>query len=293
MQDFSDRLLEAREAMNLPANVGNTLRGGFGNTFRKLVCLERKAQTCDGCLLKTRCPYAYIFDPSPPPGAEVLSTQSDVPLAFVLEPPLDGRREYATGEKLEFGLTLVGNGIQYLPYFVAVFRELGKQGLGRDRARYTLASVTAVHPVDGRHMTVYSARDEVLHDHDFSATWDELAAQAASRPGDHLTIDFLTPTRLKHGGHFVDAPDFHVLIRALLRRTSSLAYFHGGERWETDYRGWIERAEQVRTVSAQTVRQSSRGPVRRGSRQAWRPSGRCWRWGSGSTWARPVCLATA
>ena len=29
-------------------------------------------------------------------------------------------------------------------------------------------------------------------------------------------------------------------------------YFHGGQRWETDYRGWIERAEQVRTVAAHT-----------------------------------------
>jgi len=42
--------------------------------------------------------------------------------------------------------------------------------------------------------------------------------------------------------------EFHVLVRALLRRVSSLAYFHCGARWETDYRGWVERAQGVEAV---------------------------------------------
>ena len=42
-----------------------------------------------------------------------------------------------------------------------------------------------------------------------------------------------------------------MVIRALLRRVSSLSYFYGGQRWEVDYRGWIERAEQVQIADAE------------------------------------------
>jgi len=47
-------------------------------------------------------------------------------------------------------------------------------------------------------------------------------------------------------------PDFHILIRAILRRVSSLYYFHCSEQWETDYRGIIAQAQVVRLTAAQT-----------------------------------------
>ena len=49
-----------------------------------------------------------------------------------------------------------------------------------------------------------------------------------------------------------EGPPFHVLVRRLLDRVSSLAYFHCGERWETDFPGWIERAAAVRIAEART-----------------------------------------
>ena len=124
--------------------------------------------------------------------------------------------------------------------------------IGRGRGRYRLTEAAAVHPLDGWEATVYSAEDELVRDQDLSVSRTDLAAAAEALPLDRLTVEFLTPTRLKHGGHFVDAPEFHVLIRVLLRRVSSLAYFHGGQRWETDYRGWIERAKGVRLVENDT-----------------------------------------
>jgi hypothetical protein len=246
--------LNLDEAATLPRYKGSTLRGGFGYAFKRQVCLQRARETCDGCLLRTVCPYGYLFEPSPPPDSEVLSAQSDIPLPFVLEPPLEGRRHYEAGETLGFGLTLVGRAIDFLPYFVMVYRELGGRGLGRDRAKFTLASVEAVDPLADRTATVYSADDEVIRDCSLSAGQNDLVARAETLPATRLTVDFLTPTQLKHGGRFHEQPDFHVLVRALLRRASSLAYFHGGERWETDYRGWIERAGAVRTVAAHTGR---------------------------------------
>lgn len=245
--------LEALEELHLPRYKGSTLRGGFGHVFKRTVCFQEEVKRCADCLLKANCPYAYIFETAPPQDAEVLRTYSHVPLPFVIEPPLDTRTVYEPGEALDFGLVLVGRAINYLPYFIVVFKELGRVGLGRGRGKYTLREVAAVQPLDGVEEIIYSAADEMICDRDLSVGYAEVEARARGLPDAKLTARFLTPTRLKHGGRLAkEGPPFHVLIRAILRRVSSLSYFHCGERWETDYRGIIEAAKGVRLAEAGT-----------------------------------------
>lgn len=65
--------LETEERLALhPRNPGNTLRGAFGSTFKRLVCPTPR-ECHDICLLKATCPYGQIFEQSPPPGCERLS----------------------------------------------------------------------------------------------------------------------------------------------------------------------------------------------------------------------------
>jgi hypothetical protein len=255
--------LQAVERLGLPRYKGSTLRGGFGSVFKRTVCFQEEVKSCADCLLKANCPYAYIFETAPPPDAEVLRTYSDVPLPFVIEPPLDTKTVYEPGESLDFGLVLVGRAINYLPYFIVVFQELGKVGLGRGRGRYALREVAAVQPLNGEEEVIYSAADGVVRERDLSVGWEEIKAQSSKLkiqppisnlqlPTSELTVNFLTPTRMKHEGRFVDRPEFHVLVRNILRRVSSLYYFHCGERWETDYRGMIEAAKEVRLAEAGT-----------------------------------------
>jgi len=239
--------LEAREPLHLPVYKGSALRGGFGHLFKRTVCVQPRAIRCDGCLLAETCAYAYLFETRPPAGSAVLRTHRAVPRPFVIRPPLDRRTEIGAGERLEFGLVLVGRAIGYLPYFLIVFRELGEAGLGQRRGRYRLREVRAVHPLRGEERGVYDG--ETLLGTGLPVTAEEVAAWAVRLPADRLTVRFLTPARLKHGGGLArQSVEFHVLARALLRRLSSLAYFHCGERWETDYRGWVERAEGVEAV---------------------------------------------
>jgi len=49
-----------------------------------------------------------------------------------------------------------------------------------------------------------------------------------------------------YNGHLHAAPDFHVIIRSLLRRLSNLAYFHCGEELKLDFKGIIERAKEIK-----------------------------------------------
>jgi hypothetical protein len=247
--------LEAIERLWLPPYKGSALRGGFGHVFKRTICVQPQVTECEGCLLTGSCAYAYLFETRPPPDSEVLRTHRAVPRPFVIEPPLDRRQEYAPGERMAFGLVLVGRAADYLPHFLVVFRELGEAGLGRPvdsgrgwrRGKYALWDVVGVHPLTGQEEPVYGG--EVLLGTGLHVTAAEVAAWAEGLPVDRLTVRFLTPARLKHEGEFAqDAVPFHVLVRALLRRVSSLAYFHCGTQWETDYRGWVERAQGVEAV---------------------------------------------
>jgi hypothetical protein len=239
--------LEPLEPLRLPPHKGSVLRGGLGHVLKRTVCAQPHLRRCDDCLLVHNCAYAYLFETRPHPGSEALSTHEAVPRPFVIEPPLDWRTCIPPGELLTFQVVLIGRAVDFLPYFLVVFRELGEAGLGRGRGKYTLREVRAVHPLSEQEQPVYDG--ETLLGTGLEVTADEIAVWAEGLPTDQLTVRFLTPARLKHKGEFArESVDFHVLVRALLRRLSSLVYFHCGVQWETDYRGWVERARGVKTT---------------------------------------------
>lgn len=67
-----------------------------------------------------------------------------------------------------------------------------------------------------------------------------------------LTLDFITPTRIVVNEDLVVDLELHHLIRSLLRRISTLSYFHCGERLDLDFKGLIERAQGVKVIQRKT-----------------------------------------
>ncbi|MDQ7795008.1 MAG: CRISPR system precrRNA processing endoribonuclease RAMP protein Cas6 [bacterium] len=256
------------ETLSLPAFMGSTLRGGLGNAFRRIACADPirvRSRNCEGCLLQSNCPYAYVFETTPPPGTERLRTHADIPRPFVLEPPEQPQTLYPPGKPLHFGLVLVGRAIDYLPYFVVTFRELGTAGLGKGRARFELAAVRSW--LEGCEVALYSAGEERITPLAVAVTGEEFRRRAAELAGPRLALHFLTMTRLQFGGELAERPDFHVVVRALLRRVANLAYFHHGWSLECDFRGLLAAAESVSLVTDETrwmdwTRYSSRQDTR-------------------------------
>ena len=78
--------LEALETLHLPAFKGSALRGGFGHTFKRLVCAQPR-QCQKYCQVGNVCPYGYIFETAPPDDSEVLRTFNEVPRPFVITVP--------------------------------------------------------------------------------------------------------------------------------------------------------------------------------------------------------------
>jgi hypothetical protein len=245
--------LVARDPLHLPPFKGSALRGGFGHAFKQMVC-SQPGGCGKSCRLGNACPYGYIFESSPPDDAEVLRTFGEVPRPFIIEPPLDRHTSYAAGETLTFQVILVGKAADFLAYFIVAFQELGRRGLGRERGRFRLARVVAVNALSGEEAPAF---DEAQQAHiwvrSLPVDGDAITTHAVTLPADRITLEFLTPTRLKHRGHWVrEGPPFHVLVKVLLGRISSLSYFHCGHKLEADFRGLIDRAAEVHIAQSET-----------------------------------------
>lgn len=241
-----DFRIEALDPLFLPAYKGSTLRGGFGHAFKKVVC-ALKNRECRDCLLESKCVYAYVFETRPPPGTQIMRKYVAAPHPFLIEPPDDKRRDFRAGEVLSFRFLLIGKAIDYLPYFVYAFEELGKIGIGKGKGRYAVKEVLCIGK-EGEAVTIYDAVTKTLSPADPMTIHIDCASTGAKeRNIRHVTLAFLTPTRILYEGHLTLDIEFHMLIRALLRRLSLLSYFHGNGNPSTcDFRGFIERAKSVR-----------------------------------------------
>ena len=241
--------LEAREPIILPSYKGSTLRGGFGNAFRRVVCALRR-DDCVSCLLKEKCVYSYVFETPPPSNAKIMRKYRFAPHPFVIEPPPERKRAYRPGEDIIFGLTLMGRALDYLPYFVYTFDELGRIGIGSGRGRYDLREVAT----DG--VSIYNIRDKTLKSFARSALLINMSLDnenlSVCLPAGRLTLRFLTPTRIVFDEHLTPDLEFHILVRNFLRRLALLYYFHGeGDFSDWDFRGVIAKAKGIKVKGSE------------------------------------------
>jgi hypothetical protein len=255
-------VLEPQDRLALhPRNPGNTLRGAFGATFKRLVC-PTPTDCRESCRLKATCPYEQIFEPSPPPGSDRLSLNQDIPRPFVLRPPNGIEAMARPGDVLSFDLILIGKALDYFPYFLVTFKELGDQGIGPGRGRYRIRRILALthrpSPLEGEGqgegVPVYSATDQLVRPSPHRLTFDDcrrLASEQLTNNGERITIRFLTPTHLKADGKIITRPDFHHLIKRLRDRVNTLAHFYCQDALAVDYKAFGERAEAIRTAHCQ------------------------------------------
>ncbi|MEW6278806.1 MAG: CRISPR system precrRNA processing endoribonuclease RAMP protein Cas6 [Candidatus Eremiobacterota bacterium] len=236
--------LEALDRVGLPAFSGSTFRGVMGRALKRVGCAT--GRLCEACEQPERCAYHYLFESQAPPDTGVNQGSAEVPRPFVLEPPT-GTRELAPGEAFGLGLNLLGRGIGYLPFFVHCVLEMGRHGLGQRAARFRVKRVLACGP--DRAARTFFEGDRVLSEPE---PWN-LQALCETTPARRVEVRFLTPARLTHQGELVGHPDFHVVVRALLRRLDLLSRVHGPGPVEADFPALVARAGEVR-VAQQSFR---------------------------------------
>jgi len=231
--------LRVTSPMVLPPYKGAVFRGAFGNAFRRLVCLAPKADCLD-CILREKCLYIAVFEPPPPPDYADAAKFSQAPRPYVLNPPLTPRQSFRPGETLNFELVLIGPAVDVLPYFIYIFTELGRKGLGRERGKYELIQVDQLK--DGQAIPIYAG-----HTHTLTAFAPEWGPQYLSKDNQvsTVTLEFLTPLRLKEKGDLVTNLGFPLLFERLAQRLTRLAEFYGSPAKLPDFNPLLAQAENI------------------------------------------------
>lgn len=240
----------AIDTVLLPAYKGSTLRGAFGYALKSVCCSMR--QECAECLLQSVCLFQMAFGSKIPADDETFfSSYSEVPRPFIIEPPTDDKLTYYPGEVLSIGLILMGQAIDQLPYFIAAFRKMGENGIGKGRGRLLLTLTLLTDDAErivydgvrfSRCQASFSLKELLEKVWSLYAEWDRT----------DLTITIDTPLRLREKGHLLthlDAVDF---IKNIVRRSSGLSSFYGrGGLTREMVHSLLELASEISTECAE------------------------------------------
>lgn len=240
--------------LSLPGFRMAPFRGGFGKALLEAVCPERVCRQ-DACLHRFQCAYSYIFEMPVPKDAEVLRLNSNAAQPFIMEFSPNTKDVYGNNETLDLNLTLIGKAIDYLPYCVFAFERLGVMGIGKDREKYIIENVVSVEKEI--ETVIFSGKEKRFSGEGIRHSFLSIMN---SRDGDRrkwqesqtVEIQFITPGRFEHSGKIITGKlEFHILLRSLLRRLSTLLYFHcGGLRLPVDFKQLIGDAKEIRIAES-------------------------------------------
>lgn len=230
----------------LPTYKGATFRGAFGHILKKITCVQKQSNDCNNCLLKESCLYSYLFEtPNLKREDYFLSSKASVPHPFILEPPLEQKREYKENEILGFSLILIGKAIDYLPYIIFSFKEIGRNGLGSRKGKYRLISVNLLK--NNAEFLIFNGASELFYNiNQENNSLNHRGINNKKIKNGILKLNFLTPTRIKEQGDLITKPQFHQIMKSLLIRLSLLSNFHCSNKIEFDLNSIVEESKSIK-----------------------------------------------
>lgn len=244
--EFNLRCRFISEAM-LPSFKGSTFRGLFGHALKKVVC-ALKHQECRACILKKKCIYTLVFETSLSVDLPENVRNSSPPHPFVIEPPLTDKTDFAAGEPFDFNLLLFGDTIEYLPYFVYAFDQMGEKGIGKkikgQRGSFILEEIFS------KERKIYSHLDARLNIVDTVEILELNEIETKENVSSKIKLTLRTPLRIKYQNRLKADLPFHILVRAMLRRVLMLFNVFGSGEPSVDYQGLIDRSKNVSIVDS-------------------------------------------
>lgn len=236
--------------VELDEHSGSSLRGSFFDAVWRRFCNNKAALTCADCSLHSMCPVSALVAPL----REQNERGRDIPRPYVILPPL-GARHYETGEQLIFGITLIGNIVQFFPYIIMATKALEANGLGRrlnenqgQRGRFKIKQIESYHPVSAERKVVYQSGKPLVEVPTLSVTSMDISKRAAALSTEKISIHFLTPTRILYKDKLVHHAAFLPLLLRLLERLKVLEQTYGVLEGQSSVSEWEELVQLANDI---------------------------------------------
>lgn len=235
----------------LPALIGSTLRGAFGHAFKAVSC-SVEHQNCEKCLLSDACLYTTIFEPTS-------QKMKDIPRPFIFEPPIPPfTREISESQnlqlrvapngKISFGLTLIGECVRKLPYFIYAFELMARHGLGVKRQSFAVSQVFHIDATNSKTSIYTTDLPTVLH-YPESVLYEAVSNRLlAIGDAQSLSLHLLTPLRIRRNKVLLEKLTFAEIFKQCSLRLKFL-FENYGMPLEYDYQMLVKEAELVEMIS--------------------------------------------
>lgn len=250
--------LRALEPGRLPAFLGSTLRGALGMAHREALC-PSLGLDCSRCRDLEGCAHVQLFRTRPGKEPEIWQGIAAWPRPLVMVPPLprSGEWNLRGGERLTFQIRMFGASVQSWYGLSSSLEAMVQAGLGAGRIKFKLVSISSRTGSEESAPLFHHKNPglPILAPESFNVL------DGWTRPPEQIRrcrVDFLTSTRIKHHGSFMEEQlPFQVLMKALLARASSLAAFHCKvDPTGIDARAFLESAEKVEVVESSLRREN-------------------------------------
>jgi hypothetical protein len=221
---------EVERPISLNEHKGSALRGAFFHALRgrpahqrwRGFCANQTAPECRDCMLLAACPVARLLATHDPTGAR----GHEIPRPVTVKPPTTDKVDYLPGERLRFGLTIIGDALNLLPYVImAVQQGMPAEGLGkRDRlndfrpGHFRLLSAHAYHPLREQSQVLWQDGERMVQSPDLPVTHEQILEHARALPTDRLTLRLRTPMRLIEQKRLVHSFRFRPFFQRLMER---------------------------------------------------------------------------
>jgi len=207
-------MLSSFRNCTLPKIKGSMLRGAFGHALKKTVCIMPSKDSCISCLLRSQCAYTRIFESfveKPPP---LLKGVRTAPRPFVID-AFDEETSFPAKAPFSFTITLFGNVCDFYPYVIYGIARAAESGFSVHRHPFFLEKV------EGNGVWIYDGERKILTANAVPQTIENNVS--LTQP---VTLQFLTPTRIKQAGRFTTDFTFRRLVFAMLKRHLEMTYFY-------------------------------------------------------------------
>ncbi len=205
----------------LPRTKVSALRGGLGEMLLLQNCVRDR--NCDQCFFQSDCVvWDTFYSRMERRPAYVTGKES---VGYLIECD-NYRTAFPAGSRLGFSLILFGSAIAFFNLYLQAFVYLGMVGLGKERSRYRVLTVTN----EGGEIIL---ADECINMGNYRlqtvADYVNRRKRRCRQPGETLQISFITPLSMKHQGEFLQELAPEALLAGAARRLQMLNYYLGRE----------------------------------------------------------------